>query len=105
MGFAFWDVKPEWDAAANRFNLMRNVPLPLFANEGILARQFEVLVLDSGGAPKQPLPFRIRGIETSNPGLLGQSGGPILDQKGIIWGIQTSTISYQVRQSAIMALM
>jgi hypothetical protein len=94
MGFPFWDVKPQWNAAANSFNLTQNMPLPLFANEGILARQFEMILTDPAGNPVPPLPYRIRGIETSNAGLLGQSGGPIFDQNGIVWGVQTSTVSY-----------
>jgi hypothetical protein len=67
----------------------------LFSNEGIIARQFEHLVVDQGGN-RVETPFRLRGIETSNPGLLGQSGGPIYDEKGVVWGVQTSTVSYQL---------
>ena len=96
MGFPFWDVKPEWSAATNNFNLTQNMPLPVFANEGILARQFETIPTDAAGNRLPPLPFRIRSIETSNAGLLGQSGGPIFDREGIVWGIQTSTVSYQL---------
>lgn len=32
-------------------------------------------------------------IETSTPGLRGQSGGPIFDTEGNIWAIQSQTIS------------
>jgi hypothetical protein len=69
VGFPFWNVKPQWDDAKGRFNLTENVPLPLFANEGILARQFEQFPTDPDGN-KIALPFRLRGIETSSPGLL-----------------------------------
>lgn len=97
MGFPFWDVKPEWNAAANVFNLTQNVPLPLFANEGVLARMSQTFMIDATGKPAPDAPtFPLKSIETSNPGLLGQSGGPIFDQKGVIWGIQTSTVSYEL---------
>jgi hypothetical protein len=33
-------------------------------------------------------------FETSSPGLRGQSGGPVFDQDGTIWGLQTDTVSY-----------
>ena len=35
--------------------------------------------------------FEIRFIETSSPGLRGQSGGPIFDTGAVIWGIQSRT--------------
>jgi S1-C subfamily serine protease len=31
-------------------------------------------------------------IETSTPGLRGQSGGPLLDVKGEVWGVQSRTL-------------
>lgn len=34
---------------------------------------------------------RITGIEMSTPGLRGQSGGPLFDEKGVIYGIQSTT--------------
>lgn len=95
MGFPLWDVKPEWDGDRNVFNLTQNMPLPLFANEGILARQFEQVMAGPQGQ-RIDAPFRLRHIETSNPGLLGQSGGPIYDRSGIVWAIQTSTVSYKL---------
>jgi hypothetical protein len=30
-------------------------------------------------------------LETSSPGLKGQSGGPIVDTRGVVWGIQSKT--------------
>ena len=38
----------------------------------------------------------MRFIETSSPGLKGQSGGPIMDTDGVIWGIQSQTASYEL---------
>jgi hypothetical protein len=45
--------------------------------------------------PGQPAsPFPLLWIETSNPGLKGQSGGPIFDTDGTVWGIQSNTFPY-----------
>jgi len=96
LGFPFWDVKPEWNDAAKTFNLTQNVPLPLFANEGVLARMSQIILIDPAGKPVPPPPFPLKTIETSNPGIVGQSGGPIFDRDGVIWGIQTSTVSYEI---------
>jgi len=38
--------------------------------------------------------YDIKFLETSSPGLKGQSGGPILDANGTIWGVQSRTDSY-----------
>jgi hypothetical protein len=34
---------------------------------------------------------RLHLVETSSPGIKHQSGGPILDVEGTVWGIQTKT--------------
>jgi hypothetical protein len=39
----------------------------------------------------EPVPYPLRLFETSSPGLRGQSGGPIFDTKGVVWGIQSLT--------------
>lgn len=94
MGFPFWELSPEWDEAQQNFKLTQNFPVPLFVNEGILSRMFEAVFVDQTGNRLPKPPFPLRAIETSSPGLLGQSGGPIFDQSGTIWGIQTSVKSY-----------
>ena len=33
-------------------------------------------------------------FETSSPGLRGQSGGPVFDVTGVVWGIQSETTHY-----------
>jgi hypothetical protein len=93
MGFPFVDAKPVWNPGEDRFDLTENIPLPVFPNEGILPRIGIIVPLDEGGKPVEP-PFPLRHIETSSAGILGQSGGPIFDQKGTIWGIQSATRSY-----------
>lgn len=93
MGFPFYDVDPVFDPATGNFTL-KNVPLPIFANEGILSRMQERVPIDGDGNPHPTAPFPLRMIETSNASIKGQSGGPIFDEKGAIWGIQSSTTSY-----------
>ncbi len=51
---------------------------PRFPIEGMLTRH---LIHDG----------RIMGLELSTPGLKGQSGGPLFDQRGIVCGMQTGT--------------
>lgn len=51
---------------------------PRFPIDGILTR----LLSDSNG---------IMGIEMSTPGLRGQSGGPVFDTNGLIYGMQSAT--------------
>lgn len=52
---------------------------PRFPIEGMITRK----VMGVTGAPN--------GIEMSTPGLRGQSGGPLFDQNGIVYGMQSST--------------
>lgn len=40
---------------------------------------------------------RCKFLETSSPGVFGQSGGPIFDTKGTIWAIQSKTKCYLQR--------
>jgi hypothetical protein len=42
-------------------------------------------------ADAAPANRKVKFIETSTPGLRGQSGGPLFDAKGEIWGIQSRT--------------
>lgn len=51
---------------------------PVFPIEGIITR----LIANNG---------QIQGIEMSSPGLRGQSGGPLFDPDGFIYGMQSST--------------
>ena len=72
MGFPFVDAKPVWNHAAGRFDLTQNVPLPVFPNEGILARMQFVIPTDDHGRPHDPspYPFPLMNIETSSAGIL-----------------------------------
>jgi hypothetical protein len=88
LGFPFHAIQPVWDDERQCFHLPPEaVPLPLFPIEGIFTRTC-VLVSPNGQAvPKYPLQF----VETSSPGLRGQSGGPIFDVNGVLWAIQSRT--------------
>ena len=81
LGFPFHDLQAKWDDEIGQFQLPKGaVPAPLFPIEGIFTRQVRV---ESSLLPKF--------IETSSPGLLGQSGGPVFDTAGRVWGIQSRT--------------
>ena len=81
LGFPFHQLKAEWDKAAERFELPSGaLPPPLIPIEGIFTRQVRKPDVD------HPV-F----IETSSPGLKGQSGGPVFDVQGRLWGIQSRT--------------
>lgn len=88
IGFPFHEITPVFQPATNNFQLPAgSLPLPIFPNEGIFTRVVEVI-------PPSPPPFPLQLIETSSPGLKGQSGGPIFDVQGSIWGIQSKTRHY-----------
>ena len=95
LGFPFHSIKPQWDEAALSFRLPAGaLPIPFFPMNGIFSRLAEIVVVDPNMQPLPPPPFPLRWIETSSPGLRGQSGGPIIDPQGSIWGIQCNTVSY-----------
>ncbi len=53
---------------------------PSFPLDGIVTRQIG-----------DPMTNSVQGIELSTPGLRGQSGGPLFDRHGIVYGMQSST--------------
>ena len=92
LGFPFHRIVPIWDDAKGAFELPAGaVPLPLFPVEGIFTR---IIDLDVPNLSQSKYPLRY--IETSTPGLRGQSGGPIFDVQGNIWGIQCKTAHYHL---------
>jgi hypothetical protein len=91
LGFPFHNITPQWDTTTNGFVLPTQAfPIPFYPNDAILTRFHEVKVVDRAGNPVAS-PFPTLRIETSTPGLKGQSGGPIFDVKGAVWGIQCVT--------------
>ena len=87
LGFPFHSINPVWDDSIMGFKLPPgSLPLPLFPIDGIYTRNAEVKINNN------PPPFPLLYLETSTPGLRGQSGGPIFDRKGTIWAIQSKTV-------------
>ena len=84
LGYPLYEVPVSWDDATAGFTI--TPPFPLFPIEGMLTRFYH--------DQKWPLgqyPFELLQIETSSPGLIGQSGGPIFDVEGRVWAIQSRT--------------
>lgn len=93
MGFPFSEITPTYNETSGQFDLPPgSLPLPLFPNEGIMTRLINLNVIGAAEKPKFPLQF----VETSSPGLRGQSGGPIFDRHGTVWAIQSNTQHYHL---------
>lgn len=76
LGFPFYQIKATFNEA-NRFELAPGtLPLPRFPIEGIYTRNIIAGKSNDGK-------YNIKFLETSSPGLRGQSGGPIFDVKGV----------------------
>lgn len=87
LGFPFHNITATFDDSLNTFALAPNtLPIPRFPIEGIFTR--EIVMIDEN--TKKEAKF----IETSCPGLRGQSGGPIFDKYGNIWGLQSRTLHF-----------
>lgn len=93
LGFPFHEIKPTFDETKNTFVLPPgSVPLPLFPLEGIFTRVVLGPVPYEDSNPDEQGKF----IETSSPGLAGQSGGPIVDVDAMVWAIQSHTRHYSL---------
>lgn len=85
LGYPFYDVKATFDETKNSFTFDPSIfPIPRFPIDGIYTRN----IVAGKSSDKK---FEIKFIETSSPGLRGQSGGPIFDVDGNIWAIQSQT--------------
>jgi len=82
LGFPFHHFKTRFDSEANRFAIDEMPPLVRYPLDGILTR-YNVVQGNDGKTAKF--------VEMSTPGLRGQSGGPVLDTAGVVWGIQSRT--------------
>lgn len=92
-GFPFHEIKPAFDEKKNIFVLPQGaVPLPLFPLEGIFTRVVIAPMPQEESEPAEQGKF----IETSSPGLAGQSGGPIVDTDGVVWALQSHTRHYSL---------
>ncbi len=85
LGFPFVQVESDFDEATKSFRIRKGVlPLPLFPNDGIHTRNVVKGRSKEGN-------YEMLYIETSSPGLRGQSGGPIYDREGRIYAMQVQT--------------
>jgi hypothetical protein len=83
LGFPLIEVPCTFDEQKSAFGLSFPQSLAFFPLEGILTR--DILATDPASGHVE------RYIETSSPGLKGQSGGPIFDRDGVVWGMQVRT--------------
>jgi hypothetical protein len=90
------EIPCTFDEQKNAFGVSFPQNLAFFPLEGILTR--EVLANDPVTGVVE------RYIETSSPGLKGQSGGPIFDQHGVVWGMQVRTQHYPLGFDASLAV-
>jgi Trypsin-like peptidase domain len=86
LGFPFHSIGATYDDVNQMFRFVPgSLPIPRFPLDGILTR-YRLL--------RNPVDnTEAKFLEMSTPGLRGQSGGPIFDAHGIIWGIQVRTES------------
>jgi len=85
LGFPFHKIQATFDETTENFTLSPgSLPIPRFPIEGIYTRNS--VFIDQNDNTK-----KTKFIETSSPGLRGQSGGPIFDTAGNIWAIQSKT--------------
>ncbi len=83
LGFPFHGVSARYDTARRSFDVAGDAfPVPSFALDGIIARFNRRSGPDGASALF---------VETSSPGLRGQSGGPLLDVDGRVCGVQSHT--------------
>lgn len=86
-GYAFMDLKSQWDDEKKSFRIPRIPPDLLFFNEGMYTR-----TVGRGKSAKDGLTVSF--VETSTPGFKGQSGGPIFDTEGRLCAMQSRTDSF-----------
>jgi len=84
LGFPFYKVKTEFDELKGVFRFDMASGIPRFPIEGMYTRNILAGKTQDGKYEKKFL-------ETSSPGLRGQSGGPIFDTEGVVWAIQSHT--------------
>lgn len=83
LGFPFYPVNATFDETTKKFSFPPNLlPIPRFPIEGIYTRNLMAGKTKDGS-------LDIMYLETSTPGLKGQSGGPIFDPDGNIFAVQS----------------
>jgi hypothetical protein len=87
LGFPFYPINATFDNNTRQFIFPPNLlPIPRFPIEGIYTRNL-ITGQSSDGT------MDIMYIETSSPGLKGQSGGPIIDTDGNIYAVQSKNLT------------
>lgn len=91
LGYPFQRIDASFDESGGEFRLSTG-PLPLsgFPVEGIYTRTIPAGKSADGR-------YDIKFLETSTPGLTGQSGGPLFDARGTVWGVQSRTDIHSFR--------
>jgi S1-C subfamily serine protease len=85
LGFPFHDVRASFDTGTETFRLAPGtLPAPRFPLDGIMTRSLSGEAGRYGG-------IDVNFLETSSPGLRGQSGGPVFDVEGRVWAMQVRT--------------
>lgn len=88
LGYPFHEIKATFNESTHMFKLAPGtLPLPFFPIEGIYTRNII-------GPKSKNRKYQIKFLETSSPGLRGQSGGPIFDVKGTVWAVQSRTAHF-----------
>lgn len=87
LGFPFVKIESDYDEATKSFKIRKGVlPMPFFPNEGMHTRNMLRGKSKDGN-------YEMLYLETSTPGLKGQSGGPIYDKDCKICAVQVQTAS------------
>jgi hypothetical protein len=89
VGFPLHQIQSSYDG--KNFNFDQR-GMTLFPIEGIHTRAW---IAEPEGEP-DPDYIPVGFVETSSPGLMGQSGGPTLDKDGVVWAIQSQTRHYSL---------
>jgi hypothetical protein len=84
LGFPFHSIKPTFEDGKGFVLPPGSLPIPIFPIEGIYTRTVHI-------PTQKDFTIPLMYIETSSPGLRGQSGGPTFDVHGTIWAIQSQT--------------
>jgi len=91
LGFPFQRVDARYDETGGEFRLSTgSQPLAGFPTEGIYTRTLSAGKSSDGR-------YEIKFLETSSPGITGQSGGPLFDSRGTLWGVQSRTDMHSFR--------
>ena len=96
LGYPFHSVSTTFDEDADTFVFTEGAfPMPRFALEGMVTR-----IRSGGRTPDGSV--EVSYVETSTPGLRGQSGGPIFDVEGRLCALQVHTVHYPLGFSPVV---